>query len=86
MAQRAVRQADLDLILLVGTEVADGYLVRERDCRDFEVKLKELARQVHRLRGKRVVVSGDRVVTVYDATPSTKRRLLRGTEQRSMTE
>ncbi len=33
MAQCAVRQADLDLILLVGTEVAGGYLVRERDCR-----------------------------------------------------
>jgi hypothetical protein len=77
LAQRGIRATHLDLIKLIGTEVTDGYLVREKDCQAFESDLKRLMEHIHRLRGKRVVVADDRVVTAYHARRSTERRLLR---------
>ncbi|MBY6266542.1 hypothetical protein EI613_32355 (plasmid) [Azospirillum sp. 412522] len=84
MAQRALHADDLELIMLVGTEVEDGYLVREKDCQAAERYLKRLLDQVRRLRGARVVVDGEQVVTVYRAGSSKKRHLLRTTEERSL--
>ena len=82
MAQRAIGEDDPELILRVGTEVEDGYLVRAKDCQSVERQLKRLAHRVRRLQGKRVVVAGDRIVTVYHTCSGTERRLLRGTEER----
>ena len=81
MAQRAIREDDLALILWVGTEVEGGYLVRAKDCQSVERQLKRLAHRVRRLQGKRVVVAGNRIVTVYHTCSATERRLLRGTEE-----
>jgi hypothetical protein len=84
MAQRAIENDDLDLIMTIGTEVEDGYLVRAKDCQAFERMLKRLMEQVRRLNGKRVVVAGDRVVTAYRARPAKARCLLRRSGQRAM--
>jgi hypothetical protein len=84
MAQRAIGGDDLDLILWVGTEVEDGYLVRAKDCQAVERKLKHLMHRVRRLEGKRVVFAGNRIVTAYHASPGTERRLLRGAKQRAL--
>ena len=75
---------DLDLIMRIGTEVEDGYLVRAKDYQAVERALNRLMERVRRLSGKRVVIAGDRIVTVYRARPSKDRCLLRQAEQRAM--
>jgi hypothetical protein len=35
LAQRAIAGEDLDLIMLIATEVEDGYIVRAKDARAF---------------------------------------------------
>lgn len=77
MAQRAISSADIDLIMLIGTEVEDGYLVRGKDRQAAERQLKQLLDQVRRLEGKRAVVADSRVVTAYHARPAKERDLLR---------
>lgn len=84
MAQRAIGEEDLDLILWVGTQVEDGYLVRAKDCQAVERKLKQLMHRVRRLQGKRLVVAGNCIVTVYHAEAGTERRLLRGVKDRTL--
>jgi PHD/YefM family antitoxin component YafN of YafNO toxin-antitoxin module len=77
MAQRAIRVRDAELIVLIGTEVEDGYLVREKDYQQVERTLKELLNRFRLPVGKRLVVADGTVVTVYHATRRQQRRLLR---------
>lgn len=77
-AQRGFRDGDVDLVALIGTEVAGGYLVLRRDVADFERNVKILLEKLRRLIGKRLVVAGNRVVTGYHAEPRKERDLLRG--------
>jgi len=84
IAQRGIRADDLDLIALLATEVEDGYFMRAKDCRELERRLRSLADRVHRLMGKRVVVSGECIVTAYHAHVKTKQRLLRQAEEREL--
>jgi len=84
MAQRSIDEDDLDLIMLIATEVDDGFIVREKDCLAAERKLKALLNKIRRLSGKRVVIDGGRVITAYRACQRTERRLIRGTEERSL--
>jgi len=35
MAQRNISASDLDWILAIGSEVEDGFLVRQKDCEAF---------------------------------------------------
>ncbi len=65
MNQRAIREADVDLIKLIGTEVPDGFIVLDRDRQAAERALQLLLDRVRRLGGARMVVAGVRVVTVY---------------------
>jgi hypothetical protein len=84
MSQRGIRLDDLELAEFIGTEVEGGCLVRRKDVQDFERVLKKLVGQARRLSGKRVVRSGDAVVTAYHAGHSKERHLLRGTDDRSL--
>lgn len=77
MAQRGIRMSDLDLILELGSEVDDGYLVRDKDCRELETVLKQFLGRVRRLRGKRVVVADGSIVTTFRARRGEQKRLLR---------
>ncbi len=81
--QRGISDDDLSLIMLIGTEVADGFFVRNKDCEATERHLRHLADRVRRLKGKRMVVAEDRIVTTYHASHKTERRLLRRAEQRN---
>jgi hypothetical protein len=81
MAQRAIRKDDVDLIMLIGIEVEDGFLVRNKDRQAAERELKQLLSQVRRLDGKRLVVEDGRVITAYHACPSKERGLLRASRQ-----
>lgn len=65
------------MIALIGTEVEDGYLVREKDYQQVERTLKELLSRFRLLVGKRLVVADGTIVTAYHATQRQQRRLLR---------
>jgi hypothetical protein len=80
MAQRSIRLHDADLIALVGTQVDDGYLVREKDCQAAEHVFKMVARRIRRLRGKRLVVADGRIVTAFHASRRQQRSLLRNAQ------
>jgi len=84
MAQRAIANDDLELIEQIGTEVEDGYVVRERDFQALDRDLKLLRDQARRLVGKRLVVRGGRVLTAYHAGRDKERRLLRNAKDRSL--
>ena len=66
--QRGMRIDDCELIMLIGTEVRDGYLVLAKDCQEMERQLKDLLKRIWRLSGKRIVVSHGRIVTAYHAS------------------
>ena len=84
MAQRASRDDDLDLIMMIGTEVGDGYIVLTRDCKAAERELKRLLDRVRRLDGKRLVIDGGRVITAYRAGRGLGRRLIHHAEEREL--
>ncbi len=77
LSQRGIAQTDIDLLMLIGTEVDDGHFVRERDYQAFERELMHVLHRARRLIGKRLVVADGRVVTAYHANRKTERRLLR---------
>lgn len=82
-AQRGIANDDLDLVMLIGTEVEDGYFVRNKDCEAMERQLRRLADRVRHLKGKYVVVADAQIVTVYQAGRTKEQRLMRRAEQRN---
>ena len=81
MNQRGIREKDLDLLLLIGTEIDDGFVVRQRDYQAFERVLKRLIQRARRLVGKRVVIAEGQLITGYHAMPGKMRRLLNRIEE-----
>ncbi len=77
MGQRALKESDIDLIREIGTDTGDGFFVHDKDVRAYEQRLKELTNKVRRLRGTRVVIEGDCIVTAYRATTRKQKHLLR---------
>jgi Domain of unknown function (DUF4258) len=85
MSQRGIGASDIDMILLIGTKVEGGYLVREKDFQDYERELKHDRDRARKLVGKRLVVERDQVVvTAYLAERGKQRRLLRGARDRDL--
>jgi len=77
MAQRGIPVREAELIVLIGTEVEDGYLVRAKDCQAAEKELKSLLRRIQRLKGKRLVTNDGRIITAYHSNTRQGRHLLR---------
>jgi len=77
MSQRGIMPKDVELIILIGTEIDDGYIVREKDYQEAEHALKRLQQTFRRLVGKRLVVKNGQVVTAYHALRRSERGLLR---------
>lgn len=77
MAQRGILPKDAELISLVGTEVEDGYFVRDKDIEPIEHALKTLLQRLRRVVGKRLIVGSGRIVTAYHPGRATQRRVLR---------
>jgi len=84
MAQRGLNLKDSELIVLIGTEVDDGYLVRSKDYQEVERMLKELLQRLKRIVGKRLVVAEGRIVTAYHASKSQERQLMRNAGERDI--
>lgn len=77
MSQRGIIPKDAELIVLIGSEIDDGYMVREKDYRLAESELKRLLQRIQRLIGKRLVVKNGQLVTAYHSSRIRQRRLLR---------
>jgi hypothetical protein len=76
-AQRGFELDDAEIIMHVGTQVEDGFLVCDRECRQMEAEAKAFLRRLGRLRGARLVVDGSNVITVYRAGKRKQKQLLK---------
>lgn len=76
MAQRGIREADIDLILTMGSEVEGGLLVRRKDFERYEADLRARIQKAERLVGKRLVMVKDTLVTAYHSSQTEAKRLL----------
>ena len=82
--QRGLALSDVDLILEIGSEVKDGYLVRARDRQAAERLVKDLLDRIRRVEGRRLVVTDGSIVTGYRAHGREARRLLRRAAERGL--
>ena len=78
MQQRGLRERDVELIVDCGTRVSeDAYILRRQDVdREIELPRREI-QTLSRLRGRKVVVAADTVVTGYHPRPAVRKRDLR---------
>lgn len=77
--QRGMRESDIPVIVAAGTPVDDDSLFLLGQDVDREIRRrKQEINALERLRGCRVVIAGDKVVTVYRPSHRTEKRLLRG--------
>ncbi len=74
MAQRAIRESDLDVLLTHGTDIGqDRIMLKKRDAAELiRFWKKEIAR-IERLTGKVLVLTEGRLVTAYHETRPTHR-------------
>jgi hypothetical protein len=86
LAQRGILANDIELIMLLGTEVEDGYLILERDLLVTERQLKRALGIVQRLRGKRLVMQHNKLITAYRASHRKEKLLLRRIEERELSD
>ena len=84
MRQRGLRERDLALVLDAATPIADdAWLLTAADADREIARRKREIEQFQRLRGCKLVVAGDAVVTVCHMRPAAGRRALRrGRESR----
>ena len=78
MSQRGIRQDDLELIELFGTDVEGGPILLRKDADAAERETKKLIARLRHLVGTRVVRDGDTIITAYHTSRGKERRLLRG--------
>jgi hypothetical protein len=77
MKQRGLNLNELDLIMRVAAEVEGGFFVRDKDVADIERTLKRVIERLRKLKGKRLVVEGNTLITAYHANHRDERRLMR---------
>lgn len=84
MQQRGFQERDAELIVDLGTQVSeDAYILRRQDV-DREIELRRREIQVlSRLRGRKVVVAANTVVTGYHPHPAVQKRDLRRGRERA---
>lgn len=76
--QRGIRENDVDFLLNTATQVAqDAYLLTNSDVEREIVRRKKEIQQLERLRGLKLVVVGDTLVTAYRSRQADQRRTLR---------
>lgn len=77
IAQRGIQFKDAELIAWIGTEVREGYLVRQRDYQEVEREVKKFLQRVRRLVGKRLVVVDGQIITGYHSSENKSSKLIR---------
>ena len=78
MQQRGLRKRDVELIVDFGTRVSEeAYILRRLDAdREIELRRREI-QALSRLRGRKVVVAANTVVTGYHPRLAVRKRDLR---------
>lgn len=76
MAQRGIRASDIALMMTFGTEVNDGFLVRDKDVQAIEREVKAFLQRLRQMQGKRLIARDGTLVTAFHATERQTRRLL----------
>jgi hypothetical protein len=78
LRQRGLRDADIALLMDAATPVGgDAWLMTDADAaREIARRKREIQRIGH-LRGVKIVITGDVVVTAYHSRPTDQRRALR---------
>jgi hypothetical protein len=76
-SQRGFAVDDTEIIIQLGTEVKDGFLVCDREVRKMEEQARAFLRRLDRLRGARLVIEGSTVITVYRASKRKQKQLLK---------
>ena len=81
--QRGIRKGDIRVILDFGTLIdKDTWLLRSRDvAREIENRKREI-QFLSRLRNRKVVIHGERVITAYPSRHADQKRALRRGRQR----
>lgn len=78
LQQRGVRHVDVEVILACSEEMADGtYFLTRRAAADEIYRRKKEIQTLERLRGQKIVVSGDTLVTCYRPVNHAQQRILR---------
>ena len=78
LSQRGLQDADIAFLMDVATPLArDEWLFTNADVDREVARHKREIQRIERLRGVKVVVAGDVVVTAYHSRPSDQRRALR---------
>ena len=85
MQQRGIREKDIPLIRKYGTQVDDEtWFMRNRDvAREIETRKREI-QALSRLRNRKLVISGGRVITAYPSRPADQKRTLRRGRQKGL--
>jgi Domain of unknown function (DUF4258) len=66
MRQRGFRKADVELVINIATRVGeDVFFVKDQDAAREIEKRKHEIQQLERLRGAKVIVQGDVLITLY---------------------
>ncbi len=77
--QRGLRESDVSVVVEAGTPVDDESVLLLGQDVDREIrKHKQKITELERLRGCRVVIVGEIIVTVYRPSRKTEKRMLRG--------
>jgi len=85
--QRGIRESDIPVIVAAGTPVDDDsvFLLSRDVDREIQRRKREIC-ALERLRGCRVVVEGQMVVTIYRPSSKTEKKILRGQHRHHHTE
>jgi len=83
-SQRSISQNDMSLLLRIGSETHEGFMVLERDYHNFERDVKKLLQRVRRMVGKRIIVETGVVVTGYHCSKRKEKSVLRITKEKGL--
>lgn len=83
-SQRSLNPDDLALLLRIGSETHEGFMVLERDFRAFERDIKRLLQRVKHIVGKRIIVESCQVITGYHCSKNIEKQLLRNSKERGL--
>ena len=73
MSQRGIRESDLDILLVHGTEISPArFMLRKRDAVQLIRDLKEQIARLERLTNKEIVVADGTLITAYHRTRPSK--------------
>ena len=77
LAQRGIVPSDLDLIMAIGSEVEDGFLVLKKDVQVVEHALRAILKKLKKVEGKRLVIAEGHLVTAFHASDREQCKLTR---------